>query len=155
VRLRLVVVGTRVPAWVSEGFESYRRRLSRECQLELIQVPAVHRGRNADTGRALQEEAERLLRAARGARPVALDEHGEQIDTRQLAAWLRAWMAEGRDVALLVGGADGLAPACLAAAERCWSLSRLTLPHALVRVVVAEQCYRAWSLIAGHPYHRD
>jgi 23S rRNA (pseudouridine1915-N3)-methyltransferase len=86
---------------------------------------------------------------------VALDVHGDQPSTRELAAWMRGWMDNAQEVALLVGGADGLSSECLRAAKRRWSLSRLTLPHALVRVVVAEQCYRAWSLLAGHPYHRD
>lgn len=155
VRLRLVAVGTRLPSWVAEGFEDYRRRLTRECRLELIEVRAASRGRGADTVRAREQEGERLLRAARGARVVALDEHGEEPDTQELAQWMRAWMAAGQDVALLVGGADGLARDCLRQADRVWALSRLTLPHALVRVLVAEQCYRAWSLNCGHPYHRD
>ncbi len=154
-RLRLVAVGTRAPGWVKEGFETYRRRLTRECQLDLIEVPAVPRGRSVDPARAREQEGERLLRAARGARVVALDEHGDEPDTRELANWMRDWMGAGQDVALLVGGADGIAQTCLQDADRVWALSRLTLPHALVRVLVAEQCYRAWSLINGHPYHRD
>lgn len=113
------------------------------------------RTKAADTGRLIQQEGERMLGALpKGARVVALDVRGRPWSTQQLAGQLEAWMAGGRDVALLVGGPDGLAPECLERAEQTWSLSPLTLPHPLVRVVVAEQLYRAWSITQGHPYHR-
>lgn len=153
-RIRLLVVGSRVDAWVRDGFEEYRSRLPRECRLELVEVGAPKRSPKSDLERLKREQGIKLLAAARGCRVVVLDERGRQFDTGELATSLRAWMEDGRDVAMLVGGPDGLSPECLAAAEYSWSLSRLTLPHALVRIVVAEQCYRAWSVLAGHPYHR-
>ncbi len=154
-RIRVLVVGGRVHSWVRDGFEEYRARLPRECRLELVEVSAPRRSKKANVERLKQEQGERLLAAARGCRVIALDQRGRTLDTRGLASWLGAWMEAGRDVALLIGGPDGLSRDCLAAAETSWSLSPLTLPHGLVRIVVAEQCYRAWSLLASHPYHRD
>jgi 23S rRNA (pseudouridine1915-N3)-methyltransferase len=155
-RIQLLAVGSRRPAWEREGYADYARRLPRECALSLVEIPLHKRSPGTDLRRALEREGERMLKsAAKGARLMALDERGEQLDTRQLARRLSRWMGEGRDLALMIGGPDGLAPACLRAAEERWSLSRLTLPHGLVRIVVAEQIYRAWSLFSGHPYHRD
>jgi len=120
-----------------------------------VEIPLQPRGKNPDIARLREAEGERMLRAApAGTRVIALDERGELLDTAAWSGALRQWLQDGRDVALLVGGPDGLAPACRARAESCWSLSRLTFPHPLVRVLVAEQLYRAWSLGAGHPYHR-
>ncbi|MDR3419480.1 MAG: 23S rRNA (pseudouridine(1915)-N(3))-methyltransferase RlmH [Nevskia sp.] len=154
-RLRLIAVGTRMPAWVEAGFAEYAQRLPRELKPELVEIPLQPRGKNADIARLREAEGERTLRAVPdGARLIAFDEHGELLDT---VAWSRAiqqWQRDGRDVALLVGGPDGLAPACRQQAAACWSLSRLTFPHPLVRVLIAEQLYRAWSLSTGHPYHR-
>ena len=152
-RIRLCAVGSRVPDWVSTGFEDYARRLPRENRLELLAVAAADR-RGGTPERWRAEEAERLRQAASGARMIALDVRGRSLTTEQLAAQVDDWRMEGGDVALLVGGADGLAPELLAEARTRWSLSPLTLPHALVRVVVAEQVYRAWTLLTGHPYHR-
>jgi rRNA large subunit m3Psi methyltransferase RlmH len=154
VRIRLCAVGTRVPAWVGAGFEEYAKRLPRENRLELVEVAAADRRGGAGAERWRAEEAERLRNAATGARMVALEVTGRMLTTEQLAARMDDWRMEGGDVALLIGGADGIAPALLAEAETRWSLSPLTLPHALVRVVVAEQIYRAWTLLSGHPYHR-
>ena len=148
------MIGSRVDAWARDGFDAYRSRLPRECRLELVEVTPPRRSANAGVERLKQEQGTRLLAAARGCRVIAMDERGRQFDSRALAATYRDWMVQGQDVALLVGGPDGLSAECLSAAEFQWSLSRLTLPHALVRVVIAEQCYRAWSLLVGHPYHR-
>lgn len=153
-RIRLCAVGTRVPDWVSAGFEEYARRMPRENRLELVEVAAADRRGGAGEERWRAEEAERLRQAAAGARMIALEVQGRMLSTEQLSARMDDWRMEGRDVALLVGGADGIDPALLAEVESRWSLSLLTLPHALVRVVVAEQIYRAWTLISGHPYHR-
>ncbi|MDX1604817.1 MAG: 23S rRNA (pseudouridine(1915)-N(3))-methyltransferase RlmH [Candidatus Competibacterales bacterium] len=154
-RLRLVAIGTRMPAWVDAGFRDYADRLPRECRLELTEIPAPRRGRNADAARLMRTEAERLRSAVpASARLLALDQRGQAWSTENLAARLRDWLADGRDVALLTGGPDGLDPALREQAELCWSLSALTLPHPLVRVIVAEQLYRAWSLLSNHPYHR-
>jgi 23S rRNA (pseudouridine1915-N3)-methyltransferase len=152
-RLRLLAVGTRMPGWVEAGFEEYRKRLPRECALELREIALARRG--ADTARAVAEEGEALLGALAGDEiVVAMEVGGTAIDTPALAKTLGRWRDEGRRAAFLVGGPDGLAQACRARAELQWSLSRLTLPHPLVRIVLAEQLYRAWSLLAGHPYHR-
>jgi 23S rRNA (pseudouridine1915-N3)-methyltransferase len=155
VRLRLVAAGTRMPGWVVEGFKEYAGRMPRECRLELREVSLGRRGKSADPARAVAEEGTRLLAASEGAVRVCLDVRGTAVDTPGLARLLADWLQQGEDVAFLVGGPDGLAPECLAAAQRRWSLSPLTLPHGLVRVLVAEQLYRAWTVIAGHPYHRE
>ena len=151
----LISVGNRMPRWVAEGYEEYAKRLPGECALQLIEIAPGHRGKNADTVRTLRDEGERMLKAVpKGSRIVALDVQGKAWNTEQLSGMLAQWMAEGPDLALLVGGPEGLDPATLAAAQLRWSLSPLTLPHPLVRVVVAEQLYRAWSLMRNHPYHR-
>ena len=155
-RLHLIAIGPRQPAWVSTAFLDYARRLPAECRLEVTELPLGPRSKEQDAGRALNAEAQRMERTIR---PddwvVALDERGQSWTSRVLAARLEAWMASGRDVALLMGGPDGLAPACKMRAHEQWSLSPLTLPHGLARVVVAEALYRAHSLLRGHPYHRD
>ena len=151
----LISVGNRMPRWVVEGYQEYAKRLPAECALQLVEIAPGHRGKNADTARTLRDEGERMLKAVpKGCRIVALDVLGRAWDTEQLSERLGAWMGDGRDLALLVGGPEGLAPECLAAAELRWSLSPLTLPHPLVRVFLAEQLYRAWSLLRNHPYHR-
>lgn len=152
--LHLLAVGTRMPVWVRQGFETYTRRLPRSCSLRLVEIAPARRSA-ADARRALVQEGERLLAAVpAGARVIGLDERGAGWSTAELVARLSSWMQEERDVALLVGGPDGLARACLERAAERWSLSPLTLPHALVRVIVAEQIYRAWSVQRHHPYHR-
>ena len=154
-KIRLVAVGEKMPRWVQEGYDEYARRLPRECALELVEIPARHRGRNADIPRILRDEGRAMLDAIpQGSRVVALEVEGRPWTTRQLSGQLEGWMASGSDIALLVGGPEGLAPECRAAAHQQWSLSPLTLPHPLVRVVVAEALYRAWSLLRNHPYHR-
>jgi len=154
-RIHLLAVGQRLPGWVAEGYEEFARRLPPECRLLLTEVAAARRSKGAEVGRLRAAEGERLLAALpRGACAIALDVGGAAWSTEQLAARLAGWMQAGRDVALLVGGPDGLAPACLERTDAVWSLSALTLPHALVRIVVAEQIYRAWTLYKGHPYHR-
>jgi len=155
VRLRLTAVGQRMPAWVAEGYHTYAGRLPPELRLELREIAAGDRGRGGDLRRAREVEGQRLLAAApTGARRVALHGDGPQLDSEQLARTLSDWMLDARDVVLFIGGPDGLAPSLIQACEQRWSLSRLTLPHMLVRVVVAEQLYRAWTVLSGHPYHR-
>lgn len=153
-RIRLIAVGTRMPAWVESGYADYAGRLPREIRLELVELPVEHRGKNADIARLRSAEGEKLLKAAGESRIIAFDERGAQPDTLGWSEALKGWMRDGRDVSLLIGGPDGHAPAVLLKAEAKWSLSKLTYPHALVRVVVAEQLYRAWSLLNNHPYHR-
>ncbi len=153
-RLDVVAVGHRPPAWIQTGFDEFAARMPRHLPLGLRAVNPGTARRSGDVVRARAQEWEALQSAAGGARRVALDERGRHWSTRDLAHYLADAMQEGQDLAFLIGGADGLDPAVRGASERCWSLSALTLPHMLVRVVVAEQLYRAWTLISGHPYHR-
>jgi 23S rRNA (pseudouridine1915-N3)-methyltransferase len=153
--IHLIAVGNRIPRWVAEGYQEYAKRLPPECALRLVEVAPAARGKNPDVPRILRDECLRMLSTVpHGSRAVALDVRGQGWSTEQLAVQLAAWLRDGRDVSLLVGGPEGLAQECLARAELRWSLSPLTLPHPLVRVVVAEQIYRAWSIISRHPYHR-
>lgn len=154
-RITLLAVGSRMPSWVEAGYREYARRLPAENPLQLVEIPAGRRGKSANIARLTRDEGERMLAAVpRGAQIIALDVQGRAWDSEQLAEKLDDWRHQGRDVALLVGGPEGLTPACLAAADERWSLSNLTLPHLLVRVVVAEQLYRASAILANHPYHR-
>ncbi len=144
-----------MPGWVKTGYQEYARRLPPECRLNLIEIAPGKRGKNADIERAVRDEGERMLAAIpKDTHVVALDVRGTQWSTAQLSAQLQSWLQGGRDVALLIGGPEGLAEPCLTRAAVKWSLSPLTLPHALVRVVAAEQLYRAWSILKHHPYHR-
>ena len=152
-RLRVIAAGTRMPAWVKEGTQDYARRLPPEYRFEIVEIALSDPKRGAE--RALREEGARML-AAVGARDrvVSLAVEGRRFGTEELAERLGRWQQDGRDVAFLVGGPEGLASACLERSELRWSLSPLTFPHALVRVLLAEQLYRAWTILAGHPYHR-
>jgi len=155
VQINLLAVGTRMPAWVGEGYREYARRMPRECSLVLNEIPLAHRSKSQAIERAVNEEGKRMLAALSDRQQViALDVKGRSWSTEQLAQQLDNWKQDGRDISLLVGGPDGLAAECLQRAEQVWSLSSLTLPHPLVRVLLAEQLYRAWSLNSGHPYHR-
>src|SRR5690625_5096008 len=152
-RIRLLAVGKRMPAWVNTGYDDYARRLPRTCRLELIEINPGKRQRG--TERATAEEGRRILDTiGRDDAVIALDVKGTHWSTEQLASHMHTWLGDGRDRCLLIGGPDGLASACLARAEQRWSLSALTLPHPLVRVIVAEQLYRAHSMLNNHPYHR-
>lgn len=154
-KLRLIAVGTRMPDWVNAAFTDYSRRLPAEYGFALSEIAVTPRGKNADIARLKRDEGEKILKALpRDARLVTLDERGAQWSTEQLAARLSAWLQDGRDVALAIGGPDGHAPEVLSRADESWGLSKLVLPHALVRVVVAEALYRAWSVNTNHPYHR-
>jgi 23S rRNA (pseudouridine1915-N3)-methyltransferase len=155
VQINLLAVGTRMPAWVDEGYREYARRMPRECSLVLNEIPLAQRSKSQAIERAVNEEGKRMLAALSDRQQViALDVKGRSWSTEQLAQQLDNWKQDGRDISLLVGGPDGLAAECLQRAEQVWSLSSLTLPHPLVRVLLAEQLYRAWSLNNGHPYHR-
>jgi len=154
-RLILLAVGDRLPAWAEAATAEYLKRMPREARVDLLEIRPENRAGRA-AGSIKQAEAVRLLeKQPAGSRLVALDEHGAQLSTRELADLLRRWMASGRDTCLMIGGADGLAPSILERAETTLALSRLTLPHALARVLLAEQLYRAASLLRNHPYHRE
>jgi len=154
-RLLIAAVGQRQPAWARSAFDDYAKRLPPECRLELVEVKAEPRDSGKSAQQMMAAEAQRLRAACpKGALVVALDEQGRRQSTAQLAERLRSWRESGRDVALLVGGPDGLDAGLKAGADDTLRLSDLTLPHALARVLLAEALYRAWSLGAGHPYHR-
>ena len=154
-KLQILAVGHKMPGWIASGFDEYAKRMPPELRIELREIKPEPRtgGRTAQSVMA----AERLrIEAAlpKGARIVALDERGQDWTTMQLAAALPGWQQEGRDVSFVIGGADGLAPELKARAELMLRVSSLTLPHGMVRVLLAEQLYRAWSITQNHPYHR-
>lgn len=149
-------MGTRPPSWVREAYADYTRRLGSRLKLTLLEIEPGPRSAGQSPRKAVEAEARKLTAALRPAEwVVALDERGTQMSTRELAEWLAGRMREGRDLAFLIGGPDGFAAEVLARSDTTLSLSRLTLPHALVRVVLAEQLYRAMSILTHHPYHRD
>jgi 23S rRNA (pseudouridine1915-N3)-methyltransferase len=153
-RFLVVAVGHRMPAWVNAGFAEYADRMPREARMELVALKPVARG--ASLQRVLEAEGKRILEALPAdCIRVVLDEHGTLLSTMELARRVARWREAGRDVAFIVGGADGLAESVRKAAHLVWSLSPLTLPHGLARVVLAEQLYRADSILHNHPYHRE
>ncbi|WP_226662865.1 23S rRNA (pseudouridine(1915)-N(3))-methyltransferase RlmH [Microbulbifer aggregans] len=157
-KIRILAAGGKMPSWVQEGYHEYAKRLPRELTLEMVEIPLGNRGQKNSAAlveKARQKEGEAML-AALGPRDhvVALDVKGKSWSTEQLSSELAGWQMSGDNVSLLIGGPDGLAPDCLNRASQRWSLSALTMPHPLVRVLLAEQLYRAWTLLAGHPYHK-
>jgi 23S rRNA (pseudouridine1915-N3)-methyltransferase len=155
VNLRLLAAGTRLPQWVDDAYSHYAKRIGADLKCELVEIPVAPRGPNADLARAIAREGEAMLRAVRPVDfVVALEVGGKAMSTEAFASWLRARMQEGRDLAFLIGGPDGLAAPCRERADLKFSLSALTFPHGLVRVLLAEQLYRALSFNRGHPYHR-
>lgn len=145
-----------MPAWVEAGYKEYARRLPRECALRLTEIPLAKRTRNASVTRAKEAEGKLILKAINSTdHVIALDVKGKAWSTEQLSGLMQDWMQAGQNVVLMVGGPDGLSDECLLRADRRWSLSALTFPHALVRVVLAEQLYRSWTILTGHPYHRS
>jgi 23S rRNA (pseudouridine1915-N3)-methyltransferase len=154
-KCRLIAAGTRLPEWVNSGFREYQRRLRTPLVFELQEIAVATRRPGENPERAVQREGTDMLALLKpDDYVVALEIVAEAMSTEQLSVWLARRLRDGRPIALLIGGPDGLSPQCRARADQSWSLSPLTLPHALVRVVVAEQLYRAMSLLAGHPYHR-
>ncbi len=154
-RIVLLAIGNRMPAWVNPAFEEYARRMPAHCALELREVPALKRGKNADINRILEKEAIALVKAIPGgALVIALERTGREISTSDLAVHLQGWIDQNQDIVLLVGGPEGLTETVVKHSNLVWSLSKLTYAHPLVRVIIAEQVYRAWSICAGLPYHR-
>lgn len=155
-QITVAAVGTRLEPWIYAAFEAYKTRLPRHLNLTLEEVPLARRSGSGAATLAIDAEGERLLRHVRpGALALALDERGQQWSSQELAGELRTWLDRHPHVAILVGGPDGLSQGCRERANRLWSLSRMTFPHGLVRVLLAEQLYRAWTILQGHPYHRD
>lgn len=154
-KVKLLAIGTRMPSWVVDGFKEYASRMPPICQLELQEIPALKRVKNADTARILRDEAAAISTAIpRGALVVALDRKGKVVDTETLAKRLQRWVDDSQDVAIVVGGPEGLPADFLSSANLVWSLSAMTFAHPVVRVMLAEQLYRAWSINANLPYHR-
>ena len=154
-KIRLLAVGNKMPAWVEQGYQEYAKRLPRDCSLELVEISPGHRGKNASSDKAMQQEADALKKAIRpGEHVVALAVEGKPWSTERLSEELEGWRNQGGDVALLVGGPDGMTDDVLRLAKHRWSLSPLTLPHPLVRVLLSEQIYCAWTILQGHPYHK-
>jgi 23S rRNA (pseudouridine1915-N3)-methyltransferase len=155
-RITTLAVGTRMPGWVTDGVQSYQKRLPRHIDFSIQEIPAAPRGASSSATKQKQKEGETMLKALREpAYTIALDERGKCWSSIELSGQLENWLANHSRVALLIGGADGLSDEVKQRADALWSLSSLTLPHALVRVLLAEQIYRAWTLVQGHPYHRE
>ncbi|MBI1887816.1 MAG: 23S rRNA (pseudouridine(1915)-N(3))-methyltransferase RlmH [Nitrosomonadales bacterium] len=155
-KLLIVSVGHKMPDWITAGFNEYARRMPREAKIELLEIKPEPRTTGKTMAQIMEAEAQRILAALpQSSLRIALDERGAQPTTRQLAAQMQDWMRAGRDVAFIIGGADGLHESVKRAAQQMMALSSLTLPHAMVRVLLAEQLYRAHSLLHNHPYHRE
>jgi len=155
VKVSLICVGTKMPGWVCQGYDEYAKRLPRELCPKLVELPLANRSKSTNTAKVKAAEGAQILGAVpKGARMIALDVLGRSISTPGLAQKLGAWQMEGEDICIVVGGPDGLSDECLRAAHEKWSLSALTLPHPLVRVVLIEQLYRAWTINQNHPYHK-
>jgi 23S rRNA (pseudouridine1915-N3)-methyltransferase len=155
VRCRVIAAGTRLPEWVNQGFHEYQKRLRTPLVLDLVEIPVAARRAGENPQRSIAREGEQMLAAlGREDYVVALEVDAKSMTTEQLSVWLSERLREARPLALFIGGPDGLSDACRVRANQSWSLSPLTLPHGLVRVVLAEQIYRAMSMLAGHPYHR-
>ena len=153
--IKLIAIGTRMPQWVDQGVQQYVQRMPSICSLEMVEIAAQKRGKNADTARILKTEANALQAAIpAGTLKIALDRKGQQLDTQTLAKNLQNWIDESQNVAILIGGPEGIDSQYLQQADRCWSLSALTFAHPVVRIMLAEQLYRAWSINANLPYHR-
>lgn len=151
----LLAVGNKMPGWVEQGYQEYAKRMTADCRLKLVEITPGKRGKNADLARIKQNEGEKLLQAIpKGVLVIAMEVNGKAWSTEQLAQQMDGWLHSGQDVALLIGGPEGLSEDCVRRADIKWSLSPLTLPHPLVRVLLSEQLYRAYSILKNHPYHR-
>ena len=154
-KIKLLAVGTKMPDWVTAGYESYAKRFPSDFSFQLIEIPMAKRSKSSDIARLKQKEGDAILAATKGSQVVvALDVLGKPWSTEQLAQHCKQWRSQGQTISLMVGGPDGLSPDCLKAAHLKWSLSPLTLPHPMVRILLVEQFYRAWSILQNHPYHR-
>ncbi len=154
-KIYLIAVGTHMPAWVTLGFNDYAQRLTQDVKLQLIEIEAKPRPKNANIAKILTAEAQKIRQAIpKNAYVVGLEVGGQLLSTEALADKMGIWMQNGRDVAILIGGPEGFDPQLVASFDSCISLSRLTFPHPLVRIILSEQIYRAWSILHHHPYHR-
>lgn len=153
--INLIAIGKRMPKWIDEGFHTYAKRMPIDFKLQLIEIPAIKRSASNNITALRQEAAHMLAAIPAHSYIIALEVTGQQWSTAQLANHLQTWHDQGQNISLLIGGAEGLARVCLERADKKWSLSCLTFPHPLVRVIIAEQIYRAWSILSHHPYHRN
>ena len=154
-QIHLIAMGTRMPDWVYQGVDEFVKRMPPECKLRWVEITAGKRSKTTDIKRLMQQEGEKMIAAIpKGAMVVALDVKGKAWSTEELSQNMGNWLQGGRNVAMLIGGPEGLAPACLEKAELKLSLSKMTLPHPLVRVMLSEQLYRAMSILKNHPYHK-
>lgn len=154
-KLRILAIGTKMPAWVASGYHEYQKRMPPELRLEMVELAMASRAKNSAIERAIAAESAALDKAAGSDFRVALDVKGKPWSTEQLAEQLLHWQSLGRNVSLLIGGPDGMSDPLIKGADQRWSLSPLTLPHPIVRIVLAEQLYRAWTVNNNHPYHRS
>ena len=154
--IQIIAVGNKMPNWVDTGIKAFLRRFNQDLTLSLKEVPASKRAKTANVATIVEEEGKRCLASVdKGNRLIALEVNGKTWSTADLKDRLNEWKMDGRNVSLLIGGPDGLSSECRSAAEQHWSLSALTLPHPMVRLIVTEAIYRAWSLSNNHPYHRE
>lgn len=155
-QINIIAIGKRMPPWIQAGYNEYTKRMPANCRIQLIEIPSSKRVKDSDTARLLRLESELMLNAIpKNTSVIALDVTGRLWDTYQLAKQLQNWLEKSQDITLLIGGPEGLTDDCLKASQMKWSLSPLTFPHPLVRVILAEQLYRAWTIITHHPYHRS
>ncbi len=155
-KLLIFAVGNKMPSWITEGFNEYAKRMPREAKIELTEIKPEARNSSKPAAQIMEAEAQRIRAALpASALRIVLDEHGATFTTKQLAQLMQDWMRQGRDIAFIIGGADGLHESVKQQAQQLMALSTFTLPHGMVRVVLAEQLYRAHSLLHNHPYHRE
>lgn len=155
IKLKIIAIGNKLPNWLNEGVATYQKRFPKDCSLEICEIAPLKRGKNADLNAICEKEGKMLLKHAENSRIVTLDLAGINFTTADLKNRLEFWQIQGVNVSFLIGGPEGLSKECKAKANESWSLSALTLPHGLARLVVAESLYRAWSLSVNHPYHRE
>ena len=154
--VHLIAIGNNMPNWVKDGFDEYQGRLRNEVQLKMVEIPAQARKKNADISKILKEEGQKMLAAVpKGARIVGLDVIGKAVTTPELSQMMAGWLQSGADIALLIGGPEGFSDEVKQSFQQSISLSKLTLPHPMVRILVAEQLFRGWSILHNHPYHRE
>ena len=154
--INLIAIGTRMPDWVEQGYHAYAKRLTTDVKLNLIELPAKKRSNDGEIPKIIEAEGEQLLKAVPPSttRLIALDQRGKTWTSKELADQIQTWQLNAEKISLLIGGPEGLSQCCRDKAHQLWSLSSLTLPHPLVRVLLAEQLYRAWSILHNTPYHR-
>jgi 23S rRNA (pseudouridine1915-N3)-methyltransferase len=154
-QIKLIAVGTKMPEWVIQGFETYQQRLPADYQLTLCEIPAKKRSKTANLTQLIESEQAAIEKMIpNDALTIALDRNGQVIDTQKIADALLNWHDQSQNICIIIGGPEGLQPSWLKNVHFCWSLSSLTLPHPMVRIIIAEQVYRAWSILNNHPYHR-